>query len=53
VGTSIEEAERLLLLETLKAPGGDKSLAAKILGVATRTIYRKLTAQEKDTASEE
>ncbi len=44
VGTSLEEAERRLLLETLKATGGDKNLAAKILGVATRTIYRKLNA---------
>jgi len=46
VGTPLEEAERLLLVETLRATGGDKSLAAKILGVATRTIYRKLSAMD-------
>ncbi len=46
VGTSLEEAERRLLAATLDATGGDKNLAAKILGVATRTIYRKLN-QEK------
>ncbi len=44
VGTSLEEAEIKLLLETLKATGGDKNLAAHLLGVATRTIYRKLDA---------
>jgi len=48
VGTSLEDAERLLLRETLKATGGDKNLAAKLLGVATRTIYRKLGSKEKD-----
>jgi two-component system response regulator HydG len=48
VGTSLEDAERLLLKETLKATGGDKNLAAKLLGVATRTIYRKLGSKEKD-----
>jgi len=48
VGTSLEDAERLLLKETLKATGGDKNLASKLLGVATRTIYRKLGSKEKD-----
>jgi len=48
VGTSLEDAEMALLRETLKATGGDKNLAAKILGVATRTIYRKLGSNEQD-----
>ncbi len=48
VGTSMEDAERMLLMETLKATGGDKNLAAKLLGVATRTIYRKLGSKDKD-----
>ncbi|MBN2498373.1 MAG: sigma-54-dependent Fis family transcriptional regulator [Deltaproteobacteria bacterium] len=48
VGTSLDEAERILLAETLKATGGDKNLAAKILGVATRTIYRKLSALDSE-----
>ena len=52
VGTTLEEAELVLLRETLKATGGDKNLAAKLLGVATRTIYRKLGAlEEKDRAT--
>jgi two-component system response regulator HydG len=53
VGTSLEEAERRLLLETLKATNGDKGLAAKILGVATRTIYRKLSSPERALADDE
>ncbi|HOX43034.1 MAG TPA: sigma-54 dependent transcriptional regulator [Myxococcota bacterium] len=53
VGTPLEEAERLLLLETLRATGGDKSLAAKILGVATRTIYRKLSAMDGEGGVDE
>jgi Response regulator containing CheY-like receiver, AAA-type ATPase, and DNA-binding domains len=44
VGTTMEEAELTLLRETLVATRGDKNLAAKILGVATRTVYRKLSA---------
>jgi two-component system response regulator HydG len=53
VGTSLESAELLLLKETLKATGGDKNLAAKLLGVATRTIYRKLGSRDKDSARED
>ena len=52
VGTSLDEAERRLLMETLKATGGDKNLAAKILGVATRTIYRKLNQDKQDERDE-
>ncbi len=42
VGTPLEEIERRMILETLKFSGGDKRLAADLLGIATRTIYRKL-----------
>ncbi|MBA2664206.1 MAG: sigma-54-dependent Fis family transcriptional regulator [Bradymonadaceae bacterium] len=42
LGTSLEEIERRVLHETLKMTGGDKKLAAKLLGIATRTIYRKI-----------
>ncbi len=51
VGTSLEEAERLLLEETLKATDGDKNLAANLLGVATRTIYRKLGNKDREEAA--
>ena len=42
LGTSLDEIEKLVLHETLKMTQGDKKLAAKLLGIATRTIYRKL-----------
>jgi two-component system response regulator HydG len=42
VGTSLDEVERRLIRETLRHTRGDKSLAAQLLGISTRTIYRKL-----------
>lgn len=42
VGTPLDEVEHRLIRETLKHTGGDKSLAAQLLGISTRTIYRKL-----------
>jgi two-component system response regulator HydG len=42
IGTPLEEVERRLIQETLNAVKGDKRLAAQLLGIATRTIYRKL-----------
>ena len=50
VGTRLEEVERVLIHETLAETDGDKSLAAQLLGIAARTIYRKL---ESERASEE
>jgi two-component system response regulator HydG len=42
IGTSIEEVERRMILETLKYTEGDKQLASNLLGIAKRTLYRKL-----------
>jgi two-component system response regulator HydG len=42
IGTTLEEIESRMIRETLKHTGGDKSLAAQLLGISTRTIYRKL-----------
>ena len=42
VGTPLEEVELRLIRETLRHAKGDKSLAAQLLGISTRTIYRKL-----------
>jgi two-component system response regulator HydG len=38
----MEEVERLVIKRTLEQTRGDKNLAAQILGIAARTIYRKL-----------
>ncbi len=48
IGTPMEEIERRAIAETLRHTGGDKTLAARLLGIAARTIYRKL---EKDAAA--
>jgi DNA-binding NtrC family response regulator len=42
VGTSIEEAEKALILETLAAHGGNKTRTAEVLGVSAKTLYSKL-----------
>jgi two-component system response regulator HydG len=46
VGTSLRELERQAIDITLQHTRGDKNLAARLLGVATRTIYRHLERQE-------
>jgi two-component system, NtrC family, response regulator HydG len=47
LGTTLEEIERLVIRETLRETRGDKNLAAQILGIAARTIYRKLDRDEE------
>jgi two-component system response regulator HydG len=42
IGTPLEELEQRMIRETLRHTQGDKSLAAQLLGISTRTIYRKL-----------
>jgi len=42
VGTTLADSERELILETLRKVGGNKTQAAKILGIGVRTLYRKL-----------
>jgi len=46
LGTPLEEIERRVIRETLRQTRGDKNLAARLLGVAARTIYRKLDRDE-------
>jgi len=46
VGLPLREIERMLMDETLKSTKGDKRLAAKLLGVHPRTIYRYLESLE-------
>jgi DNA-binding NtrC family response regulator len=41
-GTSLPEAERRIILDTLERTGGNKTAAARILGIGLRTLYRKL-----------
>ena len=46
VGTPLEEVERRMIRETLRHTKGDKKQAAQLLGIAARTIYRKLDSLE-------
>ncbi len=51
IGTPMEEIERRVIHETLRHTKGDKNLAARLLGIAARTIYRKLAADETAVAA--
>lgn len=42
VGCSIYEAEKRLILKTLEVEGGNRTKAAEILGISTRTLRNKL-----------
>jgi DNA-binding NtrC family response regulator len=42
VGTTMEQAEKALILATIASCGGNKSKAADILGVARKTLHRKV-----------
>jgi DNA-binding NtrC family response regulator len=42
VGTTVEEAERLLILKTLEATNNNKTRAAEILGISLKTLHNKL-----------
>jgi two-component system response regulator HydG len=44
IGTTLREIEKKAIEETLRYTNGDKTLAAGLLGIATRTIYRKLSS---------
>ncbi len=46
---SLEEIERRYILRVLDVVGGNKSLAAQILGVDRRTLYRKVEKYESET----
>lgn len=42
VGTTVDEAEKMLLLRTLESTGQNKTRAAEILGVSLKTLHNKL-----------
>jgi DNA-binding NtrC family response regulator len=54
VGSTIDEAERKLILKTLEAQGGNRTKTAEILGISTRTLRNKLQEYGlKDTANDQ
>ncbi len=42
VGTTVDDAERALIVRTLEATGQNKTRAAEILGVSLKTLHNKL-----------
>ena len=48
MGTSMEDMERTMLNQTLKLARGNKKLAAQLLGISLRTVYRILDRQQED-----
>ncbi|MBI2544894.1 MAG: sigma-54-dependent Fis family transcriptional regulator [Candidatus Rokubacteria bacterium] len=54
VGTPLAEVEQRVLEETLRHTKGNKTLAAKLLGIDPKTVFRKLKqAGVEDTGPEE
>jgi DNA-binding NtrC family response regulator len=52
VGTTVGEAERLLILKTLEATNNNKTRAAEILGISLKTLHNKLKEYGQVTATE-
>ena len=46
IGTSLEEVEKEMLVQTLRATKGNKRKAAQLLGINVRTIHRKIEEME-------
>jgi len=48
VGTPLADAQKQIILGTLKHCGGDKRRAAKALGVSLKTLYNRLGTYENE-----
>jgi two-component system response regulator HydG len=48
LGTPLEVIEKQVIEETLKYSRGDKNVASKILGISSRTIYRKIEEEKEE-----
>jgi two-component system response regulator HydG len=53
IGTPLRELERKAIDITLQHTRGDKNMAARLLGIATRTIYRHLEREGQDVGEDE
>jgi Response regulator containing CheY-like receiver, AAA-type ATPase, and DNA-binding domains len=51
IGMPMDEVEMTVIDATLKHTGGDKNQAAALLGIAARTIYRKLDRKSEPEGS--
>ncbi|SIT40679.1 Sigma54 specific transcriptional regulator, Fis family [Paraburkholderia ribeironis] len=53
IGTPLADAQKQIILGTLKYCGGDKRRAAKALGVSLKTLYNRLSAYGDEGADED
>ena len=44
--TPLEEIEKVTILKTMEATGGNKSEAARRLGITRKTLHKKLKAYD-------
>ena len=51
VGTTVDEAERLLILKTLEFTNNNKTRAAEILGISLKTLHNKLKEYNSSSAT--
>jgi DNA-binding NtrC family response regulator len=55
VGSTVGEAEKMLILKTLASTGNNKTRAAEILKISLKTLHNKLkeyTSAASDSASD-
>jgi two-component system response regulator HydG len=52
-GLRLDEVERVLVTNTLRDVGGNRERAARLLGISTRTLYRKIQEYGLASAGEE
>ncbi len=52
VGTTVDEAERQLILKTLRSTHNNKTRAAEILGITTKTLRNKLKEYASASAAD-
>jgi len=52
VGCSTQEAERLLILQTLASAGNNKAKAARILGMSRKTLHNKLALFQQSSGEQ-
>jgi DNA-binding NtrC family response regulator len=53
LGVTMEEAEKIIIRETLSAQKGNQSKAADILGIGRKTIHRKLPEWQEGAAGDQ
>ncbi|MFN3168112.1 MAG: sigma-54 interaction domain-containing protein [Phycisphaeraceae bacterium] len=51
VGTTIDEAEKQLILKTMQELDGDKPEVARVLGISLKTLYNRLNSYESQSPS--